>query len=229
MAKQTLLANDQAEARLRSLTAGTQLNIMVNPSVAIVDLPAVIHQIRQKNRIPVKITSGSFKDIIEAVQDGIADVGMLTTAPKVEGVHFFSYRADKLSLLAPLTHPLAQKRNVSLAEIADFELVGATDDRQITTFLAAHAEQAGLTLRYGVVADNFDVQASMTSLGDMPAIMLDSIARRYERIYLVKAIPLADTWAHGNFYVCAREHDSRSQAASEFIHSLTTIYPGHKK
>nr|WP_256580772.1 LysR substrate-binding domain-containing protein [Pseudomonas sp. QTF5] len=61
--------------------------------------------------------------IIQAVENGRADIGILADNVSAEGLYKLPYRDDRLVLLVPVGHELANERSVSFADTLGFDYV----------------------------------------------------------------------------------------------------------
>src|SRR5215469_1334856 len=63
-------------------------------------------------------------DIVRAVGEGMADIGIISGSVTAEGLEVLPYRKDRLVLATPLRHAIAGRESISFAEILKFDHVG---------------------------------------------------------------------------------------------------------
>lgn len=62
-------------------------------------------------------------DIVAALRENRADLGIFAAGTPCEGLQSFDYREDDLALVTPRGHPLAGRKQARFAEAADFDFV----------------------------------------------------------------------------------------------------------
>jgi DNA-binding transcriptional LysR family regulator len=100
------------------------LSIGANETTFLYVLPELLSQYhRQHPKVRISIYRNFSHKVLEKVEDGAIDMGVVTTpvkAPSLEAVPFFR---DPLIWIAAADHPLAHKRPVKLADMAEQDLI----------------------------------------------------------------------------------------------------------
>lgn len=100
------------------------LSIGANETTFLYVLPELLSQYhRQHPKVRISVYRNFSHKVIEKVEDGAVDMGVVTTpvkSPSLEAVPLFR---DPLIWIAAADHPLARKKVVRLAELAEEDLI----------------------------------------------------------------------------------------------------------
>jgi len=72
--------------------------------------------------------------VIKAVSDGSADIGIVAGRPAASELEYLPYREDRLVLVTPNEHPLAELKEVAFANTLGYEYVGLSEWSAIHAF-----------------------------------------------------------------------------------------------
>jgi DNA-binding transcriptional LysR family regulator len=101
-----------------------EVTIACVPSAVGYFLPAVIGEFhRQHPRMRVRLIDESSSDILLAVANGEADLGLTYIGTQEADIEFEALMDDPFVVACPPEHPLARKRRVSWAELAKHDFV----------------------------------------------------------------------------------------------------------
>ena len=82
------------------------------------------------------------REILQAVRDGVADVGIVTTQPGGAELRFVPYCQDRLCLLVPDDHPF-KMRHARFEDLLGYDFVGLEDNAAITALITEAAAAIG--------------------------------------------------------------------------------------
>lgn len=140
--------------------------------------------------------------VLEALDDGRADIGVVSGVRIPRGWMERPFREDRLVLLAPAGHPLAALPEVGLDDVLEAAFVGLEAGSGIQRYLEGLAERGGHRLRVVVRVRSFDAIGQLVSVGAGVAILPASTVARLTPPGTV-AVPLRDDWAVRDLRVCA--------------------------
>lgn len=116
-----------AEDEARALLAGTltltrgQLRVAADSPTHV--MPLLTRLKRQHEGVTFTLRIGNSSDVIHRVLDFAADVGVTAKQTSDPRLHSQKLRSDRLVLFVPTHHPWAQRHSISMAELADRDLV----------------------------------------------------------------------------------------------------------
>jgi DNA-binding transcriptional LysR family regulator len=159
--------------------------------------------------------------IAEAVHAGTTDVGIVMEGARVDGLHCFAYRTDRLVALVPRRHRLRGKV-IAFEKLLDFDFVGLEGDTMISKLLARRAAEAGRPLRLRVQVKSFDVVARMIQAGLGIGVLPEQAARSFAGPMGLRLIPLSDDWAARRMLLCVREYETLPAIVRQLVDHLVS-------
>ncbi|MDB5777046.1 MAG: LysR family transcriptional regulator [Herbaspirillum sp.] len=164
-------------------------------------------------------------DIVQAIANGAADVGIVADAVDTAGLEVFPFRSDRLVLVTARDHPLPAlepgARSVAFAQTLDQQFVGLAGDSALQRYLSEHAVRAGKPFHYRVRLRSFEAVCRMVETGVGVAIVPETAARRCQRSMRIRRVRLSDAWATRALIVCVRRLDELPSYARQLIGELS--------
>ncbi|MBC3931999.1 LysR family transcriptional regulator [Undibacterium curvum] len=216
--------SDDLARRLDQLK-NPSIKIMADHSLLIHDLPLVLQQMTSDiPKLSIHLTTGSFNQIIQAVNDHQADAGLIAGDPKVIGLQGRPIRKEHICLLIPNNHPLIRYKTLYFADAIRYPMILSNNLEHITGHLMDEAKRIGAHLHIPMTVPHFEIQAHMVSRTDIGiAPTLESVAKRFISIYPVTYVRLLDDWAENLLSAVIREKGSLSDEVNTLIKYLIKL------
>jgi len=157
--------------------------------------------------------------IVQALQSGATDIGIVMEGAPTGELQCFDYRTDTLVAVLPKRHPLRGKR-LAFAKLLPYDFVGLESDTVISRLLADAARAAGQPLRLRVQLKGFDVVAKMIQAGLGIGVLPEGAAASFARPMGLRLVPLSDAWATRRMWVCVRDYASLPASARQLVDHL---------
>ncbi|GAA4523617.1 LysR family transcriptional regulator [Amycolatopsis samaneae] len=219
-ARQCLDAAERAAAEVAAAVGEVRgrLAVGVIPTVAAVDIPAVLHEFhRDYPRVRVGLRVGASEELVEQVKEGTLDVAFLglPATARPEGVRSHELARDRLVAVVSPGHALAGETAVDLARLAaevfvDFPAGTAGRAQSDQAFAAA-----GLTRDVALEVTAADLMARLIQQGLGVAMLPSAYAPRLSGVVTV---PVIDAPARVEHLVWSRF--SSTPAATAFLDGL---------
>ncbi|MEE2976466.1 MAG: LysR substrate-binding domain-containing protein [Pseudomonadota bacterium] len=159
-------------------------------------------------------------EIVEAIAQGRADIGIVNDAVDLSGLETFPFRHDRLVLVTARDHPLAERRELAFVETLQEDFVGLTGDNALQAYLAGHAARAGHRLKYRVRLRSFDAVCRMVERNVGVGVIPEHAAIRLQRSMGIRRVRLTDAWATRLLRICVRYFDDLPVFARQLIEHL---------
>jgi DNA-binding transcriptional LysR family regulator len=159
-------------------------------------------------------------EIVEAVAQGRADIGIVNDADDLSGLETFPFRHDRLVLVTARDHPLAARREIAFVDALQEDFVGLTGDNALQAYLAGHAARAGHRLKYRVRLRSFDAVCRMVERNVGVGVIPEHAAIRLQRSMAIRRVRLTDAWATRLLRICVRRFDELPVYARQLIEHL---------
>ncbi|WP_316665407.1 LysR substrate-binding domain-containing protein [Ralstonia psammae] len=159
-------------------------------------------------------------EIVEAIAQGRADIGIVNDAVDLSGLETFPFRHDRLVLVTARDHPLAERRELAFVQTLQEDFVGLTGDNALQAYLAGHAARAGHRLKYRVRLRSFDAVCRMVERNVGVGVIPEHAAIRLQRSMGIRRVRLTDPWATRLLRICVRHFDDLPVFARQLIEHL---------
>ena len=173
--------------------------------------------------IRVDIEESLSRDLVRALREGSAPLGVCWDAADLEGLQTRAYRTDQLALVAHAAHPIARHKRCSFEQTLAFDHVGLPASTAVHTMLARAAAIIGRPISYRAVVSTFDaalrcVRANL-GIAVVPREIVDPVAGNFG----LQVLPLTDRWARRRFSICFRSEDNLSPSARMLVAHLEKL------
>jgi len=190
-------------------------------------LPAALGEFLSSHpQVEVALEERMSHDIVRAVSDGTADIGIVAGNVPTGGLDVRPYHTDRLVLATPPAHPLAERRAVAFEEAAGCEFVSLHSGSAIYAFMIQVANDLGARLRVRVQVSSFDALCRMVAAGAGVGVLQETSARRLARTMDIHVVELTDAWAERQLKICARDVQALPRFARELVEFLVSTVPG---
>ena len=171
-----------------------------------------------------EIYAGTLRALITgAVELAVFDTRISET--EIEGIESRECRRDRLVVLMPVNHPLANARSVSLEVLLDHDLIGTRHGSCLMSNLRHAAGKIGRELRLQRSVETIEAARSLVSAGLGLSVQPESgILTAHERERMI-TVPIEGAWAKLSYRVGWQAGKALTPAAKSLIEQMTTRPP----
>jgi DNA-binding transcriptional LysR family regulator len=160
-------------------------------------------------------------EIVAAVADGTADIGIVAATVEVAGLETLPFRTDRFVLVVAPRHPLATEARVAFADVLEFDFIGLDRTSALQRFLSDKAERVGRRLKLRVQLRSFDAVCRFVECNVGIGIVPATTAERHANTMSIRRIELADDWALRNLMICVRREADLPIYARDLVRHLS--------
>jgi DNA-binding transcriptional LysR family regulator len=222
-AREVLAALDQLRVELGAFGTGVQgsVRVVASPSVLAERLPEDIAAfLARYPGIHVGLEERTSPDIVRAVREGNADLGVLWDLTDLAGVQVLPYRTDRLCVALAPDHPLARRPSIAFADMLDYPSIGVSPGGQLDLLLRRQAALLGRLPAYRMQVSSLDAAIRMVVAGLGLTILPLEAATPHAGAGRLVLVPLAEPWAVRRLVVVTRPAPLVSAAARLLAESL---------
>lgn len=161
-------------------------------------------------------------DVVRAVLEGRADLGVFADRTPTLGLQVRPYRRDRLILVVPAGHPLARRRRAAFAEAAEHDFVSLSQGTSLAQRLSLEAAGLGKALRIRIHVRSFDAMCQMVAAGLGIAVLPDAAVRPLVRSLGLRPVALTDAWAERELMLGARDLSALPKPGRALLDLLET-------
>lgn len=204
-ARAVLLQADRLDAAVKAWRghARGEIRLLANSTAIVRLLPDALAQfLAAYPEVSVDLREALTADILRAVRDRSADLGVVIGAAGLEGLEVLPFQRERLVLILPPGHRFAARRQIAFAEALGEPFVALDANAAIQTYIARQADALGVALAPRIRLRNFDAVARMVAAGVGVAVVSASTVTRALRDSGVRALELTDAWAVRDLVIC---------------------------
>lgn len=197
------------------------VRIFANTTATAEFLPALLRSFLVSHpNVNIDLREHLSNDVVRAVNEGTADIGLAAGSVRTEGLQVLPYRTDRLVVATATAHPLASREDVNFADTLEYEHIGLYEGSVIHAFVHQAAGPLRKSIRTRIQVSNFDSVCRMIEANVGIGILPESAARRHARNLDLKILRLNDDWAARNLIICVRDLDALPGFARELVDLL---------
>ena len=223
-ARQVFACIEQMHAELSPFASGIrgQVSLWANTHATHSYLPDDLAGFLKRHpQVSVSLEERTSTEIAMAVAHGEIDVGVLADAGgQGTGVLLWPYRQDRLVLIVPQGHALAQRASVAFAEVLDQAFVMLHSGSAIHTFTMNAAAALGRHLDVRIQVRSFEAVCRMVGAGVGIGLVPRSAVPRAGLSEPPVVVALDEAWAQRDLQVCVRKGVELSGFASALVEHL---------
>ncbi len=222
-ARQVLGVMARMHAELSEFASGVQGNVRVvaAPSVLAEKLADDIGRFLQQHpAVRVSLDERISVDIVRALREGSAEVGVLWDATALDGLATTRYRRDQLCLVTHAGHRWARRKRIAFADALPEISVSAAPGGMMDLLLRREAARLGHTPAWRIQVSSMDAAARMVAAGLGAAVLPREALEGHASVGSLALVPLSDAWAVRHFMVCTRDDGSTTASTRLLVEHL---------
>lgn len=202
------------------------VRLFANTSAVIQFLPGDLNTFLAANpHVRIGMEEALSDMTIQAIEDGRADIGIFADNVPAPTIEKQPYRRDRLVVLVPQNHPLAQRSTVSFVDTLDYDYVALNQGSSLLRRISDAASNAGKLLKVRIQVSSFDGICRMIDAGlGIGILPLGSVQPGLLETSL-NAVPLQDPWASRTLYVGVARGARLSPEAANLFSFLSSLEP----
>jgi DNA-binding transcriptional LysR family regulator len=222
-----LQQSDSLYGDLQEYCLGTKGHVRVFASynAASEFLPDVIRRFLNKNpRVSVDLQEHISCNVIQAVRNGVTDIGIASSGVHTAGLEVLPYVRDDIVIATSPQHPLASRQIIAFEDSLDYEFVGIPGARWVDTLLTGSRAGDNKRMRIRVQAGSYESACRLVAADIGVCVLPESAAIRNARNSEVKVIKLSNEWAVCNLQIYARNFEQLPRFSRELVDMMTGDY-----
>lgn len=197
------------------------LRLCANPSAFGGFLPSVLAEYASRYpHVSIDLEDLLSEDGVRAVQKGVAELAVIGDNVSCEGLDTIVCNVDKLVLLVPEAHPLAELPRVAIARAFDFELVTLARSASLTRKVMAAADAVQRVPRIRVQVRSFDSMCRMVAAGLGIAILPGMASALYADALQLAEVELEGVATERVLLLAMRRRYELSPAAAALVQMI---------
>jgi DNA-binding transcriptional LysR family regulator len=203
-------------SELMELKAG-HIRIGLPPMVGVTFFPRIIGKFREKYpKITMQLFEHGAKKVEADVGSGELDIGVILLPTNEEKFENFCFVRQSLMLIVPTSHPLANRKDVSLHELKDEPFLLFHEEFTLHDRIIAECEKLGFQPNVVYKSTQWDFISEMVAANLGIAMLPEAICRELD-LERLRVIPLTNPSIPWHLAMIWRKDSYLSFAAREWI------------
>jgi DNA-binding transcriptional LysR family regulator len=162
--------------------------------------------------IQVEVEEQLSGDIVRALMDGIADIGVFAEGPITTGLETHIMGKDQLVIACSKDHLLSKRKSISFEECLEYDFVGLNRGSSLLELTSRSAERLGKQMSLRIQVRSYDAMCQMVAVNlGIGVLPIQACAAQIKAMGL-KVVELEDTWAKRNLLVATKAGINQSPA-----------------
>ncbi len=175
----------------------------------------------QQPGVRIDLEEQNSTEVVQALRDNLADLGIFADRTPCTGLETFPYRADELVLVAPPQHPLATHSSVAFVDTLEHDYVGLPSATSLAMRLQEESARLEQHLRLRIQVRSFDAMCRMVVATRTIGVLPRQAAALHARSMKLTLIALEDDWAHRWLLLGVRDSEALTAPARQLLDHLT--------
>ncbi|GAB1385677.1 LysR substrate-binding domain-containing protein [Melaminivora sp.] len=175
----------------------------------------------QHSQIKIDLHERLSPEVLQAVGEGAADLGICHAGTSTQGLQNRLYRSDELVLVMPQGHALQGQAAIKFDAVLAYDIVGLQAGSSISLAMRAAAAQAGRPLRQRIQVTGLDAMCRMIDNGLGVGLLPSRAFALLQGSGRLAAMPLDEPWARRELLLVARDFDALPPSARLLAQHLT--------
>lgn len=164
-------------------------------------------------------------DIVKALLDGIADIGVFAEGTPTAGLETSIIGQDELVVVCNKSHPIKSRKNISFEECLAYDFVGLNRGSSLLELTSRQAERLNKQMRLRIQVRSYDAMCQMIAVNLGVGILPIQACAPQIKAMDLKVIRLDDAWAKRNLLLASKENGRQSPASTLLIEHLRQKIP----
>ncbi len=223
-ARSVLYSLEKMQGELSEYVDGVRGHVRVHASISAIvqflpeDLGAFI---REHEQVKIDLEEHLSTEVVRAVQEGAADLGVCNVAVGTGELQTLPYRQDQLVLIVPQGHALASAGAIDFVQTLDWDHVGLHATSSIYLAMRQAAADAGRSIRLRIHVTGLDAMCRMIHNGLGVGVMPRRAFELMHGVGDLACVSLRDDWAHRRIELVARDFSTLPVTARLLVDHLT--------
>lgn len=222
-AREILRYVDDLEGELHDYAKGTrgQIRVVANESTIFGYLPDDLSTFLARHPIvQVNFQAQTSNTVVQSIHENVADIGIFAGDVPTGDLDVFKYRQDRIAVVVPRQHMLAEQGSVRFTELLDFDLVDQEPNSSIDTLLSQAYAEVGRVLHTRIRVSSSEAACRMVEANLGIAFVNERIATCLAQVIGIVALKLDEPWAVRQHKLCVRNFATLPIAARLLVEHL---------
>lgn len=176
--------------------------------------------LKQHPTIRVEIEEQNSNDIVAALIENRADIGIFADRTPASTLTTLPYHEDELVVVAPAGHPLTAFDAVNYVDTLEYDFVGLSRNTSLAARLVEESSRIERPFPLRIQVRSFDAMCRMVRAGLAVGILPRIAAEPHVQAMQLCIVPLRDAWARRMLQVGVRDPNALTVSSRMLVSHL---------
>jgi DNA-binding transcriptional LysR family regulator len=214
---------EQLHRNIEEIGAGgrSHVRIWVSPAAISERIPEELSSFLQTHKdVTVELEERDSSEIIKAVRENRADIGIFVDAMNSNGLQTRVYCEEELVVIVPEDHPLAKSSTTTLAEALAYDFVGLQSGTPLAARVDYESSRLGRTPNFKIQVRGVETLCRMVAAGLGIGIVPEAAAKRHLDRSGLRSVAINEAWAKRRLFLGYRDEATLRHAARLLVRYL---------
>jgi DNA-binding transcriptional LysR family regulator len=184
-------------------------------------LPALLsHFLVEHPRINVDIEEHTSPETVRAIDEGVADLGIIVGLVNTRNLAVAPFREDKLVVIVPNDHPLAREKAVRFYQVLEWNYIGLIERSSHQQYVSKTALLLGQNIQFRIQMESFEAVCHMVAAGVGVSLVPESTTRRLSGMLKFSIVQLDEQWSKRELKLICRSPDTLAPHVRKLFEAL---------
>jgi DNA-binding transcriptional LysR family regulator len=178
-------------------------------------LPSLLPRFLVDNpKINVEIEEHTSPETVRAVDEGLADLGIIVGLVNTRRLEVVPFREDRLVVIVPNGHPLTHAEAVRFYQVLEWNYIGLNE---------RSSHQLGQTIQFRIQVESFEAVCHMVAAGVGVSLVPESTTRRLSGTLPFSIVPLDEQWSERELQLVCRSSQRLAPHVRKLFDALVPV------
>jgi DNA-binding transcriptional LysR family regulator len=191
-------------------------------------LPSLLPRFLVDNpKINVEIEEHTSPETVRAVDEGLADLGIIVGLVNTRRLEVVPFREDRLVVIVPNGHPLTHAEAVRFYQVLEWNYIGLNERTSHQQYISKTALLLGQTIQFRIQVESFEGVCHMVAAGVGVSLVPESTTRRLSGALPFSIVPLDEQWSKRELQLVCRSSQRQAPHVRKLFEALVPApHPG---
>jgi DNA-binding transcriptional LysR family regulator len=175
---------------------------------------------RSHPAISIELQERTSAEVVDALRDGVVDIGIFTSTIPAELLAVFLYRRDNLVLVTPRNHPLTKFSEVELRDALAYDFVGFGKGSVIPALIFRESTALGRVPKFLGQVRSFEAECRLIQQSIGVGVMPEVAAEPFLKTMGLSKIRLSGPWSKRKLLIGVRDVKALTPSAQLLLKEL---------
>jgi DNA-binding transcriptional LysR family regulator len=155
-------------------------------------------------KINVDIEEHTSPETVRAIDEGLADLGIIVGLVNTRSLEVVPFREDRLVVIVPNGHALAGTKGVRFYQVLEWNYIGLNERSSHQQYVSKTALLLGQTIQFRIQVESFESVCHMVAAGVGVSLVPESTTRRLSGTLPFSIVPLNEQWSRRELQLVCR-------------------------